>query len=170
MPIEPASWAVVSKLSNGPVIDLYKKSSVAPKQKFILFNANDQRVDERLLPADGNAIRSIDIKATAQGRNFCNFFHLTNNCDKGDRCGYQHDVSPKLTAAEKLALRHKSRQIMCSIRRNCDSPYCLHGHHCKNSYNGQVCPWNSKCFFKETHDEDLRPTLKVYEDGTREVV
>lgn len=152
------------------MIDLYKKGPVAPKQKYVLFNAANQRVDERLLPADNNAVRALDNKANAQGRNFCNFFHLTNNCDKGDRCGYQHDVIPKLTMAEKLALRHKSRQIVCADGQWCSSPYCLHGHHCKNTYSGQVCPWSSKCFFKETHGGDTKATLKVYEDGTREVV
>ncbi|KAJ4385471.1 hypothetical protein N0V93_009899 [Gnomoniopsis smithogilvyi] len=169
-PPPPATWAAVSKLSTGPVIDLYKQGPAAPKQRFALFNASNQRVDERLLAADMSAFRSLDNKANAQGRNFCNLFHLTNNCDKGDRCGYQHDVFPKLTTAEKLALRHKNRQNACVDGRWCVSPYCLHGHHCKYFHNGQLCPWGSKCFFKDTHDADTKATIKVYEDGTREVI
>lgn len=147
------TWAVVSKLSSGPVIDLYsKKNNSAPRLKYVLLNAANQRVDERLPSADIAAIRSIDSKARFQGRNFCNFYHLSGLCDKGDACEYMHDCQPRLTASEKLALRHKSRQIKCSDGQWCNSPYCLSGHHCKNVYNGNVCTWGVKCFFRDTHD------------------
>lgn len=148
----PATWAVVSKLSNGPVIDLYSKKNQpsAKLRYFCLFNASNQRVDERLPSADITSLRSIDNRARAQGRNFCNFFHLTGSCDKGDLCEYMHEC--KLTVSEKLALRHKSRQIVCNDGRWCQNPYCVSGHHCKNIYNGLTCTWGSKCFFRDTHE------------------
>lgn len=148
----PPTWACVSKLSNAPIIDLYSKKTAAPKLKYVLFNASNQRVDERLPSADVSALKSIDTRARAQGRNFCNFYHLTGFCDKGPSCEYMHDCQPRLTPSEKLALRHKSRQIVCNDNRWCESPYCLSGHHCKNIYNGQACSWGPKCFFRETHD------------------
>lgn len=151
----PPTWAVVSKLSNGPVIDLYTKTTPAPKRKYALFNASNQRVDERLPSVDIIAMKSIDNRARTQGRNFCNFYHLMGGCDRDDNCEYQHDVKPSLSPAEKLALRHKARQIVCSDGQWCESPYCISGHHCKNVYNGQACTWGSKCFFKDTHDADL---------------
>lgn len=147
------TWATISKLSGGPVIDIYsKKTNPAPRLKYVLFNAANQRVDERLPSADANVIRSMENKARLQGRNFCNFYHLSGHCDKGDACEYKHDCQPRLTASEQLALRHKGRQIKCSDGQWCDSPYCLSGHHCKNVYYGNVCTWGAKCFFRDTHD------------------
>lgn len=151
----PPTWAVISKLSSGPVIDLYSKKAPAPKLRYVLLNAANQRVDERLPSAEASASRSVDTKAYAQGRNFCNFYHLTGRCDKGDNCDYQHDVEPKLTASEKLAIRHKTRQLVCSEGQWCQNAYCLSGHHCKNIYNGQACIWGGKCFFRDSHDADL---------------
>ncbi|CAN8101948.1 unnamed protein product [Discula destructiva] len=170
VPPVTTSWAGTAKLGSNVVIDLYSKKAPAPKLKYVLFNSANQRVDERLPSADHAAMRSLDIKASAQGRNFCNYHHLGNGCEKGDMCGYQHDASPNLTVAEKLALRHKSRQIVCGDGQWCESPYCLHGHHCKNLYDGRACSYNSNCFFKDTHGGDIKPTLKVFEDGSREVV
>lgn len=148
----PATWAVISKLSTGPVIDISSKNTqpVVKVRHYCLFNASNQRVDERLPSADVASLKSVDNKARAQGRNFCNFFHLTGFCDKGDLCDYMHDC--KLTASERLALRHKSRQIVCNDGRWCENPYCVSGHHCKNTYNGCICTWGSKCFFRDTHD------------------
>lgn len=164
------SWAGAAKLGSNLVIDLYPKKAAAPKLKYVMFNSANQRVDERLPSADIAAIRSLDMKASVQGRNFCNFYHLTGACDKGDKCGYQHDAIPNLSAAEKLALRHKSRQILCVDGQWCDSPYCMHGHHCKNGYENRNCSYGSSCFFKETHGGNTKPTLKVFEDGSREIV
>lgn len=149
-----STWAVVSKISNGPIIDLYSKKKPAPKLKYILTNAANQRVDERLPPADPSAMKSVENKARNQGRNFCNSYHLTGSCDRGDACGYQHESPNSLTPGETLALRHKSRQIYCNDGQWCESFKCLSGHHCKNIYNGQICTWGSKCFFPDGHDVD----------------
>lgn len=155
-PPPPAStWATVSKLSFGPVIDLYSKKAPPTKPKCILVNTANQRVDERLPPIDNTALRSIDSRAHAQGRNFCNFYHLIGSCDKGDNCEYQHDVKPPLTPSERLALRHKARQIICSDGRWCQNLTCISGHHCKNIYDGQVCTWGGRCYFLGTHDADV---------------
>lgn len=168
-PTSSSSWAVTAKLSNGPVIDIYTKKAPAPKAKrYALFNASNQRVDERLPQADATAVKSLENKARSQGTNFCNFYHLVGSCDKGEGCEYQHEVKPKLTSSERVALWHKSRGIVCSEGLWCEDPYCLSGHHCKNIYNNGVCTWGSKCFFRETHDADAIPTLKVFEDGSRE--
>lgn len=148
----PPTWAVISKLSSGPVIDLYSKKTASPKLRYVLFNAANQRVDERIPSADVASVRSLDSRARVQGRNFCNFYHIAGSCDKGGSCEYMHDCEPRLMVSEKLALRHKSRQIRCSDGQWCSSPYCLSGHHCKNIYNGHACTWGSKCFFRDTHE------------------
>lgn len=149
------SWATISKLSYGPVIDLYTKKAPAAKPRCILVNTSNQRVDERLPPNDNAALRSIDNRAQVQGRNFCNFYHLIGACDKGEHCEYQHDVKPPLTPAERTALRHKARQIKCVDGRWCQNLSCISGHHCKNIYSGQACTWGSRCFFANTHDADV---------------
>ncbi|KAK2614946.1 hypothetical protein N8I77_001734 [Diaporthe amygdali] len=161
-----STWAVTAKLSNGPVIDIYSKQKPLPKLKYALFNAANMRVDERLPAADPTALRSLENKARSQGCNFCNYYHLTGSCDKNDKCEYQHEA--KLSQSERLALWHKSRGIVCSDQQWCESPYCLSGHHCKNVYDGRACIWGTRCFFKDTHESDVKATLKVFEDGTRE--
>ncbi|PSR80669.1 hypothetical protein BD289DRAFT_59641 [Coniella lustricola] len=158
-PTPTSTWAVVSKISNGPIIDLYSKKAPIAKLKYILINAANQRVDEKLPPPDAIAMKSVDNRARDQGCNFCNSYHLLGSCDRGHLCGYQHEVSRPFTPAEKLALRHKSRQIVCSEGQWCASFKCLNGHHCKNIYNGQICPWGSKCFFKDGHNLDVVRTL-----------
>ncbi|KAG6353307.1 hypothetical protein INS49_007548 [Diaporthe citri] len=163
-----STWAVTAKLSNGPVIDIYSKQKPPPKLKYALFNAANMRVDERLPAADPVAIRSLENKARAQGCNFCNHYHLTGSCDKNENCEYQHEA--KLSPSERLALWHKSRGIVCSDQQWCESPYCLSGHHCKNVYDGKPCIWGTRCFFKDTHDADVKATLKIFEDGTREIL
>ncbi|KAF3766865.1 hypothetical protein M406DRAFT_327981 [Cryphonectria parasitica EP155] len=164
------TWAVVSKLSNGPVIDLYSKKESTPKLRYMLLNASNQRVDERLPAFDHAGMRSIDARTRALGRNFCNPYHLGFGCGRGDACHHHHDVSPKLTPAEKLALRHKSRQIRCPGGQFCARPGCLNGHHCKHSYDKEgQCLWGSKCFFKDTHGIDvcLRTALAKTSPFTR---
>ncbi|EON95627.1 putative c-x8-c-x5-c-x3-h type zinc finger protein [Phaeoacremonium minimum UCRPA7] len=47
-----------------------------PDEKYILLNADRDRVDERLRPADPMAEASYKEKTRRQGRNFCNFYHL----------------------------------------------------------------------------------------------
>ncbi|KAH8785901.1 hypothetical protein F5883DRAFT_446208 [Diaporthe sp. PMI_573] len=163
-----STWAVTAKLSNGPVIDIYSKQKPPPKLKYALFNAANMRVDERLPATDPMAIRSLENKARAQGCNFCNHYHLTGSCDKAENCEYQHEA--KLSSSERLALWHKSRGIVCSDQQWCDSPYCLSGHHCKNIYDGRPCIWGARCFFKDTHEADVKATLKIFEDGTREIL
>lgn len=163
-----STWAVTAKLSNGPIIDIYSKQKPPPKLKYALFNASNLRVDERLPAADPIAIRSLENKARAQGCNFCNHYHLTGSCDKNENCEYQHEA--KLSSSERLALWHKSRGIVCSDQQWCDSPYCLSGHHCKNIYDGRPCVWGTRCFFKDTHEADVKATLKIFEDGTREIL
>lgn len=163
-----STWAVTAKLSNGPIIDIYSKQKPLPKLRYALFNAANMRVDERLPAADPMALRSLESKARAQGCNFCNYYHLTGSCDKNGSCEYQHEA--KLSQSERLALWHKSRGIVCSDQQWCESPYCLSGHHCKNVYDGRPCIWGTRCFFRDSHEADVKATLKIFEDGTREVI
>lgn len=153
-PASQTTWACVSRLSNAPIIDLYPKK-LQPKSKYILLNAVNQRVDERLPPADSMAFRSIDNKSRSYSRNFCNFYHLNGQCTRGDKCEYQHDVAPKLSMGEKLALRHKSRQLPCGNGWWCLDISCINGHHCRYLYVGQSCCYGSTCFFKDTHEMDV---------------
>lgn len=148
----PPTWAVVSKLSSGPVIDLYNKKTASPKLRYALFNAANLRIDERIPAADFPSVRSLDNRARDQGRNFCNFYHLSGSCDKGSGCEYVHECEPRLTISEKTAMRHKSRQMRCSDGQWCSNPHCLNGHHCKNVYFGNACSWGSRCFFNDSHE------------------
>ncbi|KAL2270503.1 hypothetical protein VTJ83DRAFT_2687 [Remersonia thermophila] len=163
-PQQPFTYASVGG-SRAPVtinIASQKKSQSLAKL-FYQLNRYDQRVDVPLQKPDFNAVKSLDERRARNGINFCNRYHLTNNC-KNTNCAFVH--GDRLNPAELLALRHKSRNLVCSSGHACRDVLCNLGHHCANPGS---CYFGDSCRFSEMHGMDITPTLKVYEDGSREV-
>ncbi|KAL1840183.1 hypothetical protein VTJ49DRAFT_713 [Mycothermus thermophilus] len=162
---QPSTYASVGRSKTPLTINIasQKKSQPAPKP-FYQLNRYDQRVDVPLQKPDPNAVKSLDDRRAKNGMNFCNRYHLTNNC-KNTNCSFVH--GERLNPAELLALRHKSRNLVCSSGHMCRDILCNLGHHCANPGS---CYFGDTCRFSEMHGMDVTPTLKVYEDGTREVV
>lgn len=114
------SWATVGK---GGVTE--KTISIAPSKKaarkYVLLNAMDQRLDEKLARPDKSATDSVNARISHEGK-VCNDFHLRGVC-RTLHCPYSHE--PKLTPMEQLALRHKARNKLCGSYDECKSFPCL---------------------------------------------
>ncbi|KAH6842268.1 hypothetical protein B0I37DRAFT_407366 [Chaetomium sp. MPI-CAGE-AT-0009] len=91
-------------------------------------------------------------------------YHLLNNC-KNTNCNFYH--GERLNLAELLALRHKTRNLVCGSGHYCREFTCNLGHHCSNPGS---CYFGDDCRFSEMHGMDITPTIKIYEDGIREVI
>ncbi|KAI7088850.1 hypothetical protein KC356_g2939 [Hortaea werneckii] len=149
-----SSWAAIGKGTTGKSFDV--SSRPAPKKRYLLLNAYDERLDP------GRSWDRFTELTQARGRNFCNNHHLGDKCESGDYCEYLH--GPKLTNGELLVLKNKARSIYCSNKSYCRDMDCYLGHHCKF---GSTCS-TSKCRFGETHNVDLEPARRYYEDGSEE--
>ncbi|KAH9828890.1 C-x8-c-x5-c-x3-h type zinc finger protein, partial [Teratosphaeria destructans] len=178
---DTGSWAAVGKNGAGAG----KTINIAPKKaaprKYVLTNVHDERLDERLPEQDLKAHTRF-LEKTKDGRNFCNNHHLYGHCPSGEYCDYMHGGKYKklardsvmlmfrllplerLTGGELLVLKHKARSLACANKYNCRDVNCASGHHCKF---GRTCHL-SWCRFYDTHDEDMEPAKKIYEDGTEE--
>lgn len=155
-----SSWATIGKGTTGKSFDL--SSRPAPKKRYLLLNAYDERLDPDLPKADGRSWERFTDLTHAKGRNFCNNHHLGDKCESGEYCEYLH--GPKLTNGELLVLKNKARSIYCSNKSYCRDIDCYLGHHCKF---GNTCS-TSKCRFGDTHNVDLEPARRYYEDGSEE--
>lgn len=160
----PNSWAAVGK--NG-VEDGFETISIAPKKskkmKYILLNADGQRIDDPLDKFDVESVRSFDEKVHAAGTNLCNQYHLNGNC-QNPYCTFKH--GSKLTQGELLILKHKSRGLKCAQGVHCEKIDCYLGHHCKF----QTGCTARGCRFTDTHGMDLTPASRWYEDGSEEYI
>ncbi|OCK74858.1 C-x8-C-x5-C-x3-H type zinc finger protein [Lepidopterella palustris CBS 459.81] len=158
-PVE-STWATVGKAG---AVDK-KNISIAPAKaaprKYILLNAYDQRLDQPLAKADRVSVDNLHQRI--QKQKVCNDFHLTGKCDTA-YCPYSH--GPKLTAMETLALRHKARGRSCPKWSDCRDIDCYYGHCCPND----DCHYQ-ECYFKDLHNIDKTPKIKMFEDGSLEII
>ncbi|KAI7285903.1 hypothetical protein KC345_g1484 [Hortaea werneckii] len=155
-----SSWATIGKGTTDKSFDV--SSRPAPKKRYLLLNAYDERLDPDLLKADGRSWERFTDLTHTKGRNFCNNHHLGDKCESGEYCEYLH--GPKLTNGELLVLKNKARSIYCANKSYCRDIDCYLGHHCKF---GNTCS-TSKCRFGDTHNVDLEPARRYYEDGSEE--
>ncbi|KAK0666922.1 hypothetical protein QBC41DRAFT_145098 [Cercophora samala] len=164
------SYAAIGKVASSQTFMIAPtKKKPAQQPAFALFNRDDERVDDPLPRPDPQVVKKMDEQAKAMGANFCNRYHLSPNgtgCKAGDNCSYYHSET-KLTKPEILALKHKTRKIVCNNGSICEDASCNLGHHCQSPVG---CYFGSECRFAKFHGMDTTPTLKVYEDGTREVL
>ena len=154
---QPSSWAAVTVSrtpTTGPLtINIATQKKTSAPRAFMLLNKDDQRVDVPLPKADYNAVKSLDERSKTNGANFCNRFHLLNSCKNGVYCNFIH--GERLNPAELLALRHKTRNLVCSTGHRCREISCNLGHHCASPNN---CPYGNNCRFVEMHYMDTVST------------
>ncbi|KAF2464656.1 uncharacterized protein BDR25DRAFT_271700 [Lindgomyces ingoldianus] len=162
----PASWAIVGKAggSNG-TISIAGSNKNAAKKKYIYFNKDGYRLDEALPPRDRNASEAIEKRMEKTGRNLCNHWHLNKgSCTNGNFCRFQHE--PKLTPAELVALRYKTRSLACK-RRDCDKFDCYLGHQCSYERDNGYCPYET-CNLRASHGIDKTKHVRYDEDWNEE--
>ncbi|KAK4225174.1 hypothetical protein QBC38DRAFT_483652 [Podospora fimiseda] len=162
------SYAAVGRHGSGQTINIaaekkLKKEKI--KRPYMQLNKDDERVDIPLPKPDSKAVTAIEDRRKVNGANFCNRYHLSDSCKNGAECSFTH--GEKLKGAELLALRHKTRNLVCSNGHYCRDISCNLGHHCNNPGS---CYFGSSCRFSDLHGMDITPTIKIYEDGTRDVV
>jgi len=167
----PGSWAAVGRTASGAaqVIDISsQKKTPAKERNFYQLNKDDERVDVPLAKFDPAARDAFDKKTEKNGANFCNRFHLLGTCKQFEvtgRCPYIH--GERLAAADQLILRSRARGLPCGSGSQCRDAWCTSGHHCPNP---KSCWYDDACRFADMHGMDTTPTIRVYEDGAREVV
>lgn len=144
------SYAAMSRSSAPLTINIASQKKIAPPRPFYQLNKNDQRVDVPLAKADPNAVKSLDDRRHKTGANMCNRYHLSGVCKNGDNCSFTH--GSRLPTAEILALRHKTRNLVCSSGHHCVDPGCLLGHHCVNPGS---CYFGMDCRFSDMHGMDI---------------
>ncbi|CAK4028750.1 hypothetical protein AC579_6757 [Lecanosticta acicola] len=155
-----ASWAAIGKNGGaGKNFDIAPRKT--PVRRFILLNGYGDRLDEKLPKPDGGAETRFAKRVEANGK-YCNNYYLTGRCEAGEYCDYIH--GEKLTPGEMLVLKHKSTTRNCPDRSTCRDFDCTFGHHCKFGNN---CYFD-RCHFEGTHNMDLEPARKLYEDGSEE--
>ncbi|KAK4182276.1 hypothetical protein QBC35DRAFT_510266 [Podospora australis] len=160
------SYASVGKTSSPLTINIAPQKKAAPKERpFYLLNKDDERVDVPLPKVDQAVVKRLEDRRNANGANFCNRYHLSNSCKNGNDCQFQH--GERLSGAELLALRYKTRNLVCTTGHLCRDPSCNLGHHCNNPGS---CFFGGACRFADFHGMDVNPTIKVYEDGAREIM
>ncbi|OLN85696.1 hypothetical protein CCHL11_08279 [Colletotrichum chlorophyti] len=155
------NWSTLTKSVAPKAIDI-SSTKKSGSRKYYLLNADSQRVDEPLPKNDPSAEKRFKDRSSRYG-NLCNAYHLHNNC-KSDDCQYHH--GERLPPGELLVLKQKSRGIPCSQGSDCIDVNCMMGHHCR--WLG-ACN-HSWCRFGDYHDIDSKPRLKVFEDGSTQIV
>lgn len=155
-----ASWATVGKSGSTS-----KTISIAPKKavvrKHVLVNTYNERIDIDLPRTDPGAEGRFTERTKAFGKH-CNAHHLIGKCERGEYCDYVH--GERVTGGEKLVLMHKARSLSCPQKFQCMDPSCPYSHHCKF---GKMC-FVDRCYFADTHEMDMEPAKRVFEDGTEE--
>ncbi|GIZ39005.1 hypothetical protein CKM354_000239800 [Cercospora kikuchii] len=156
-----SSWATIGK-NGGPTKTINIAPQKKPDRKFILVNRYNERIDEDLPRTDPAAENRFQKRTETYGKH-CNSYHLLGRCERGEYCDYHH--GEKLTAGERLVLKHKARSLSCPKKIACADPICPYGHHCK--YGGGHCYFD-RCYYADTHTMDLEPAKKIYDDGSEE--
>lgn len=137
-------------------ISSQKKPAVA--RLFYQLNKDDERVDVPLAKADPNAVKALDEYRQKNGMNFCNRYHLSGSCKSGANCIFFH--GERLNPAELLALRHKTRNLVCSAGHYCREIACNLGHHCATPGS---CYFGNDCRFSELHGVDIVSVARLDE-------
>ncbi|KAL2156599.1 hypothetical protein VTH82DRAFT_1344 [Thermothelomyces myriococcoides] len=160
------SYAAVGQGTASQVINLATQRKLAPPRPYYMLNKNNERVDPPIDRVDPQAKEALEERKKRNGGvNPCNKYHLLGNCNKGPSCNFFH--GDRLPPAEVLALRQKVRGLACSAGRQCRDASCFYGHHCVSP---GPCSFRDRCHFADTHGMDTTPTMKVYDDNTREII
>ncbi|KAI1378781.1 hypothetical protein F4677DRAFT_411969 [Hypoxylon crocopeplum] len=171
-PTKPAKYSIVASTwsraipfvgeSETSTATEEKTAEPSPRQ-YYLVNSSGERVDEQIPQFDAASETSFRDRCGKETRGPCNKFHLNGIC-KEYSCTYFH--GKRFSPGEQLVQRTKARGSFCFSGGSCNNFECFWGHHCKY---GQKCK-RYGCIFASTHDMDLKPAEKIYEDGSREII
>ncbi len=148
-PPPTSSYANVGRSAAPITINIASHKKPAATRPFYQLNRRDERVDVPLPKADPNAVQSLEDRRQINGVNLCNRYHLTGIC-KSPNCNFHH--GERLSSAELNALRHKTRNLVCSSGHYCTEATCILGHHCSNPGS---CFFGDDCRFYEMHGMDI---------------
>lgn len=113
----PSTWAAVG--NNDTVPKTINIASTKPTvRKAIFLNGDQHRIDTALPKADESASRAVQSRIKHQGK-LCNTWHLNNRCNNSSGSGCEFSHEPKLSTAERNALRHKARELPCFKSGSC---------------------------------------------------
>lgn len=130
-------------------INIASQKKTAVSRPFYQLNKDDERVDVRLDKPDPSAVKALEERRQKSGTNLCNRYHLSNTCRNGVNCHFEH--GERLNSAEMLALRHRTRNLVCSSGPQCRDFACNLGHHCSNPGS---CYFGGDCRFSDMHGMD----------------
>jgi hypothetical protein len=150
------SYATVGRSTAPLTINIATQKKPASTRPFYMLNGNNERVDVPLGKPDINAVKALEERRQMSGMNLCNRYHLANNC-KNTNCNFYH--GERLTPAQLLALRHKTRNLVCGSGHHCREVTCNLGHHCSNA---GACYFGDDCRFSEMHGMDIVSFLCLF--------
>lgn len=145
----PDSSSQPDFLGNGDHAELATKTW-GSKQRIVLLNVNNERVDADLGPVDAEAERNLFRRTNQQ--KLCNNYVILGKCGQA-ACQYAHDAG--LDAKEMIALIYRARLLPCDRGSGCRFSSCWYGHMC-----AARCTGGPKCLQK-FHDVN-RTAVKVW--------
>lgn len=156
---QASTWAGVTStpppMQTSPVINgvAIKKSSPAPHPTWI---PNPRGLDEAIVV---NPLVLDKIKRRTNNNKLCNNHYLRGPCAKGSECCFEHDYSP--SDEELKAIAFLTRLNPCLNGQDCESEYCIYGHHCPSTtYNRKDNEWQCSAFgCRFSHEEHPPNTL-----------
>jgi len=97
-----------------------------------------------------DVLDKIKNRANTHKKKLCNNHYLrgANGCFKGSECPFEHNA--KVTPEEMKAIQYLTRLNPCTNGQDCESEYCIYGHHCPSTVNGVCEQWLCR-FSKEEH-------------------
>jgi hypothetical protein len=147
-PLANSSYAKASTTDQNPIVITVATKKPAVR-KFYLVNAYDERIDMELPRPDPAAEKRYMERVRKLGYNYCNKYHLLDDCPNGSYCCYEH--GEKLPPAEIGVLRFKCRNLKCTDGSYCAQVDCPFSHHCRM---GNRCTLDN-CRFAESHGTNL---------------
>lgn len=169
---EESSWAGVSKSgapTNGniPIAATANDKKENMNKKWAYYNEAGERLDLPLPSRDPAAAASLEARMKKVGKKMCNHWHIGGRCDNGRNCHFQHE--PKLSPAELVALRYKTRSLACK-NRWCENVDCYLGHQCALERDVGICSYPESCHLRDRHGMDKRRYVRYDKYNNEELV
>jgi hypothetical protein len=150
-PTPPSTWAGVTSIASPPATPILIASTkngtngTIPTRPKVAWNPGPRGLDE---PITVNAVTLENIRRRTSTNKLCNNHYLRGPCAKGVECGFEHNY--KATEEDLKAIAYLTRLNPCTNGQDCESEYCIYGHHCPSTVNG-VCPQFGCRFSKDEH-------------------
>lgn len=141
-PTVPSTWAGVTSTPPLVTTPLAARNGNSSRLKW---NPGPRGLDD---PISVNAAVFEKIKRRTSTNKLCNNHYLRGPCAKGDDCCFEHNY--KASEEELKAISFLTRLNPCDNGQDCESEYCIYGHHCPSTTNGVCAQFNCR-FGKDQH-------------------